>query len=52
VIAAGAPEEIVAESASYTGRFLAELLPADGKGSGSPAKKRPRPRASRAKVAA
>ncbi|HEY2767923.1 MAG TPA: excinuclease ABC subunit UvrA [Solirubrobacteraceae bacterium] len=30
VIAAGTPEEIAAEPASHTGRFLAELLPAAG----------------------
>ncbi len=52
VIAQGAPEEVVAVSASYTGRFLAELLPPAVKGRSAAAKKRPRPRGSRAKVAA
>jgi excinuclease ABC subunit A len=49
-IAVGTPEEVAAEPASHTGRFLAELLPAAGSGTGGKTRKPPRKR--RAKVAA
>jgi excinuclease ABC subunit A len=48
VIAAGTPEEVAAERASHTGRFLAEILaPA-----AAPRKAKAAPRKPRAKVAA
>jgi excinuclease ABC subunit A len=47
VIAAGTPEEVAAEPASHTGRFLAELLPAAG---GSRNGKAPRKRRAPAKA--
>jgi excinuclease ABC subunit A len=52
VIAAGTPEEVAAEPASHTGRFLAELLPAPGASVNGAAPRRAKPRARRAKVAA
>ncbi len=58
VVAAGTPEEVVAEPASHTGQFLAELLPAAGASTNGarrpPAgtRKAKKPRKSRAKVAA
>jgi excinuclease ABC subunit A len=53
VIAAGTPEEVAAEPASHTGRFLAELLPAAGVSSnGTGPRKAKKPRKSRAKALA
>jgi excinuclease ABC subunit A len=53
VVAAGTPEEVVAEPASHTGQFLAELLPAaNASSNGAGPRKAKKPRKSRAKVAA
>jgi excinuclease ABC subunit A len=52
VIAAGTPEEVAAEPASHTGRFLAELLPGAGLSRNGAAPDRPKRRRSRAKTAA
>jgi excinuclease ABC subunit A len=53
VVAAGTPEEVAAEPASHTGRFLAELLPAAGVSSnGTGPRKAKKPRKSRAKALA
>ncbi|HEY3829590.1 MAG TPA: excinuclease ABC subunit UvrA [Solirubrobacteraceae bacterium] len=53
LIAAGTPEEVAAEPASHTGRFLAELLPGAGAASnGKAPRKAKKPRASRAKALA
>jgi excinuclease ABC subunit A len=50
-IAVGTPEEVAAEPASYTGRFLAELLtPTVSRNGAKPGK--PAPGRRRAKVAA
>jgi len=49
VIAAGTPEEVVAESASHTGRFLAELLGPVGSSKGSTLAKRASARRTSAK---
>jgi excinuclease ABC subunit A len=51
IIAAGTPEQIVAEPRSHTGQFLAGLLPPPGRTNGRGAG-RARSRASRARVAA
>jgi excinuclease ABC subunit A len=50
-IAAGTPEEVAAEPASYTGRFLAEILPVAAGAGAATAVKRAR-RARRARIAA
>jgi excinuclease ABC subunit A len=53
VIAAGTPEEVAAEPASHTGRFLAELLGAAGSPNGfKPARAGAKTTAKRAKLAA
>jgi excinuclease ABC subunit A len=53
IVAAGTPEEVAAEPASHTGRFLAELLPAAGASSNGKAPRAGRkPAKRRAKVVA
>ena len=51
-IAVGTPEEVAAEPASHTGRFLAELLTPQPCGARQPAQARPRANARCARVAA
>ena len=51
VVATGTPEEIAAEPASHTGRFLAEILPVSASRNGARAGKAA-PRKRRARVPA